>query len=1300
MTSNGEEDKVEQAKKILKNGVIGLAIILASWGIASFVISRLIGATNGGNGSGCTDGQSLSCGCGGSMSCIDGAWGVCFGSNCHGGGGPVSCDSDPLPGCQAASQICAEDSYCDSGTCTCVAKGELGDSCDADTETPVCEADNSLCAEYLTCSTDTCTCVGAPVITEVSPAGGFCNENQNKSCQNDSDCSSGCNLLTPNGAVDNIITILGANFGNYDPANSKVVFGGNAVGVSPATINSDCVNSWTNNQIIVAVPAGAVTGAVKVIAADNQSDVTNDDRGPMIPDFNVNNIIRPGLCLLTPDSGALSQQLGYRGINLYGAEAYFGKYSKNVPALDSMFNNPAGIIGTGTIPNVDKGRMSSFVVAQIGDSQERSNYVSFTKQADLEAGPFISYFEPTTGRAGQYITIHGGGFGGARGFSKVYFGTTEASYEFTAVCANSVWRDKQIIVKVPANLPDGSHEIKIKLDDKEIDSKNANPNVFLANANASLKTSICKISPTRGQIDTRVSLWGEYFGDNGSQAVTEFTYQRATSSQIDINQGANRVMPLVPVGAVTGPVKVIKNNEFGNDINFEIGTCTEDADCGTEICCPADTYKQGRCASALAECYLQIPSSVFEWNFSTGFGNVTSTVEYDSCQGMAQSLGACQVGSFCPNSPGLCSPYVGKSKVLGACDASCATVGACAGNSCTYNAAKDRCVLNNAVCDLSANFSYTLGNESFETIKTCQQFSQFNNQKHWQIKVSTSCPTGWTRLAGNVCVDSVSNSNSTCSVCATGLNCQDINQTNVGSCVTSELCVGTASCAGTQCLAAEASRCDCCCTIGEDARDCCAPLTCTGTCGSDVIEGDGGLGQCSGCAIKTNGVFDVAASDQACNCSNHSGKYCDTSVPTGACVDCSSLTTKESCLAHSQSCCFDSRGTSSELDDVCRGGDGKAVSADPANPSFGYCAYFDCQSASSTPAGNPALCASSTPKTFGLFKTIDACTDGCTSSPGLSFCGQHDGDLLGCSAAAGCCFNFSNQKCNSGQQINGGYCAYYNCQAAPNQNQCNPVPNNTGVFSNLSDCTNACAVTPLGNLGKDCRNLNSTSTTSCNQSFCSSPFACLNGEGAAGLPGDCGTCCCQVGDPNSCAGIGSGNLVCQPNQAPCSGEDRGLCCGCSQDLDCGNADTLGCDSGTCCRARPEILNNLLKPAHGAEGVCRNTVLQIPFDQAIDYESLSGNILLLEERLYSWQTCPAGTFIAENGDINNLSRPSWLARTYDRLIFSLSSGLRHLGWSQAALAIGPPSSEKIYCAVPGEASLSQSGEGSVIEFAPS
>lgn len=45
MISGGNEEKTKDAKNLIVAGIIGLAIILSAWAITSFVISRLLTAT-------------------------------------------------------------------------------------------------------------------------------------------------------------------------------------------------------------------------------------------------------------------------------------------------------------------------------------------------------------------------------------------------------------------------------------------------------------------------------------------------------------------------------------------------------------------------------------------------------------------------------------------------------------------------------------------------------------------------------------------------------------------------------------------------------------------------------------------------------------------------------------------------------------------------------------------------------------------------------------------------------------------------------------------------------------------------------------------------------------------------------------------------------------------------------------------------------------------------------------------------------------------------------------------------------
>ncbi|MBM3205090.1 hypothetical protein FJZ48_03895 [Candidatus Uhrbacteria bacterium] len=50
MTSGGEDEKVKQAKTMIRNAVIGLVLIVSSFAIANFILSRLGGAIDGGGG--------------------------------------------------------------------------------------------------------------------------------------------------------------------------------------------------------------------------------------------------------------------------------------------------------------------------------------------------------------------------------------------------------------------------------------------------------------------------------------------------------------------------------------------------------------------------------------------------------------------------------------------------------------------------------------------------------------------------------------------------------------------------------------------------------------------------------------------------------------------------------------------------------------------------------------------------------------------------------------------------------------------------------------------------------------------------------------------------------------------------------------------------------------------------------------------------------------------------------------------------------------------------------------------------
>jgi len=1236
MTAGGNAEQIDKAKKILTGALIGLLIIISSFAIVSFVLTKLYEATGGGNGG-------------------------------PPGGGPpgpppdpppVSCDSNTLtPECDADSSMCEADYYCDDDSCTCQSGGGYGDPCDGDVGTAECEADDNLCSAYLHCDeSEGCICLGNPVIEWISPLGGFCDGDINTPCRDDNDCAafatSTCNTTVPNGAVNNFVAIGGRYFGDIV---GEVYFSdGSTLAVFPDSVNPNCDNNWQDKQIIVVVPSGAVSGAIKVVRSDGEEDSTDDTRGPVIPDFVVNNIIRPGLCKLDPDHGVMNDVVNYDGINLLNNVAYFGDQEDYVIALNSSFLNP--LSGTAEVANIRAGRTTSFTIS---DSGENSNYLKFSKDREPYLGPYINSFEPVQGNIGQYVTIYGSGFGRTRGnLNYVYFdnGVTraEASYEFPDVCADSVWSDNQVIVKVPPGLTDGSYTIVMELGGELINTSSLSPNSFNVDSSLSLVPSLCKLEPIMGPANSEVNLWGEYFeAKDDNSRIRFYAYKDQTGEAIsfwdldpEITTGIqpHKAVTTVHQEAVTGPVKVVKDSPGleGNGMNFNIGLCTEaddpDEACGSWACCPAGSLEAGKCKVSMNDCYISILSSVYEWDFSTGgqqagpgdpcYDLVTAAGcdpnsppcaegyycdsnsctcqtgdDFDSCYGYSLDVGRCDP-IFCPNSPGQCSPYAGgglTSTGVACSNEACNSIGACAGETCLYNSNLDRCVLSDSSCDFPTNtlVQDILGNQ-IEAY--C---ADYNGVGRWHIETNLSCPIGWTMLADSRCV----NENLSCDLCSSGFVCLDDDDgDNEGVCaVDQDICPANSTCgAEGECLMGDQASCECCCEIGQDARDCCVPLICEGVCGDDVLDDGAGFGHCSGCALAGTTQEEK---DDACNCFGHSGKYCDIEAAggQGICRDCAQLSTPEQCSRHSSFCCVDGM-----KDNQCRGIDNGAT---VNQGGFDYCAYYSCETE------EPYDC-DITPAIVGSFRDLVSCQEECGEG----------GNRVGMS-----CYD-----------------------------------------ENFNICAKDCAVGYIC-LGED---------------------GCLDNDPDFGCQaGDesCLCCCNPSPTDDHCSDIDTGdattNLVCQADIEPCSGDFRGICCGCSQDEHCGDVNNVGCSFDSCCRARPNIEETI--PAAGAENVCRNALITATFNQTMKTNSFTGNVVVVGD--YGHNTCPAGTeYLALGGEAVN--KDNIFVQVYYKILKVFKKFLKPI-WGDNALAQARP--DHNYCAITGTVRGEQGADNKTrLIFSPS
>jgi hypothetical protein len=408
------------------------------------------------------------------------------------------------------------------------------------------------------------------------------------------------------------------------------------------------------------------------------------------------------------------------------------------------------------------------------------------------------------------------------------------------------------------------------------------------------------------------------------------------------------------------------------------------------------------------------------------------------------------------------------------------------------------------------------------------------------------------------------------------------------------------------------------------------------------------------------------------------------------CTDCSGLT-GQNCADHSGACCLDAGRTANPADDICRGGDGQLITNDPSQADFGYCGYYKCS------VVDPSQCASDDPVKLGDFISLDKCITGCQDN--IDPCSALT-TLTDCQKDSRCCFDdkiVGTEKCRLGDKIVGGsdegYCARYDCAATDPITCAADMPTKSGLYDNLDSCLRYCGSEPI--IGQACV---SRATSTCATDKCNFPgFDCLSPLGTiGGESSDCGTCCCQPNAPVDSCELINPSLQCLPDKGNCSGTERGLCCGCSGDAECGSVATIGCGSDTCCQARPQMIDSL--PRHLDSNVCRNSIIKVDFDQLMDPGSFVGNVLLFEERDYGNGVCPAGTFLTKGDSLNDVfaKEKNFFTRLFGRLN-NFVARVKN-SWNGDALAT-PPSASKLYCATPGVSYGQNDGDKTSLIFAP-
>ncbi len=449
--------------------------------------------------------------------------------------------------------------------------------------------------------------------------GASCGECGGGACATGADCSSGIcrggacidapridSVFPPDGRPGTLVTISGVFFGETPGQ----VFWRGAAGEVLAEL-APCANAWSDNQVIVAVPAGAINGPVRIQAGNGESDATNDARGPIIPDFAVNDTVRPGICRIVPTSSRPEQTFTLEGrgfgASVPGSLVSFGGRS----AATSNWSD--GSIA-GNVPRIGAGRVSvQVVVGNIISNPVSFNVLSIS--AGLE--PRIISLNPESGPSGEYVTLFGENFGETVG--TVYFRNPNTGDEargdvsFPEACVLSFWHNDSVTVKVPLRYADGvtnvsqvMHNVRLVRSDGAISNA-----LDFSISGGTASPGLCSIAPDNGPVGINAVLSGERFG-NVIGIVVFSQNQSVVPPEGAWNDSEIRVA--VPPEAVTGPVHVSVGAENSNSINFAVSNCNQNG-CGAGLaCCPTS----GVCVREGTSCLGSIVQGGYGWRISTG----------------------------------------------------------------------------------------------------------------------------------------------------------------------------------------------------------------------------------------------------------------------------------------------------------------------------------------------------------------------------------------------------------------------------------------------------------------------------------------------------------------------------------------------------------------------------------------------------------------------------------------------------------------------------------------------------------
>jgi hypothetical protein len=317
------------------------------------------------------------------------------------------------------------------------------------------------------------------------------------------------------GVVGTQVTVNGAGFG-LSQGSSCVAFGNYC---------ATSVSSWSATQIVANVPNGTTTGPawVKVNGVVSNQDILFSTPNPIVSS-------------VSPTTGPVGTQVQVNGSG-FGATQGTSLITVNrqTPAVASWSDGQI----VATVPSTATSGPVQVQVATFGSNTN----IDF-----LVPPPQVISLSPSSGLAGNSVTVTGSGFQNTQGSSTISFNGSAAAVK--------TWSDTQIVATVPSGTTTGPVKVTVN-------SVASNQDIVFA----TVMPVISSLSPASGPGGSQVQINGVGFGATQGSSTVTFNGQPATISSWSNTQIVANTVSYVTTGAVTVTVNGVTSN---NDNIFTV----------------------------------------------------------------------------------------------------------------------------------------------------------------------------------------------------------------------------------------------------------------------------------------------------------------------------------------------------------------------------------------------------------------------------------------------------------------------------------------------------------------------------------------------------------------------------------------------------------------------------------------------------------------------------------------------------------------------------------------------------------